>query len=150
MLLKNVFALLVVASLVLHIPIYEYRVDITIGHYSLICDVIVTKGGGVAEAACYVPQAIGATYVDPKTLVIPGTGATLAEVIQAALRPGRELGSVSVRVGYYIFNVRYRLVGESYISILSRAAISILIAICAAVVAGAVYTILRRRHYSVW
>ncbi len=148
--IREVLALLAVASLVLHVPIYEYRVNIAIDHYSLVCDVIVTNKDRVAEAACYIPQAIGVTYVDPRALAIPGTGATLAEVIQAAIRPGRMLGSVSVRIGYYVFNVKYRLVSEGYVSVLSRAGISILIAICAAVVVGATYTVLRRHRYSAW
>ena len=148
--LKEAFTVLVALSLVVYVPVYEYGVYVTIGNYTLFCDVLVTSEGRIAESACYLARSAGVSYVNPHLLHIPGTSVTLAEVISAAIQPGRERGEVNVQVSRYTFNVKYVLVASENVGVLTAEGVSLLVAIAVIVVAGAAYTLLFRRKYSVW
>ncbi len=148
--LKSLIIALMLTSLIIQVPVYEYRVDLSVSQYTIVCDVILTSRGRIAESACYLPQALGISYVNPRSLKVPGTDITLAEVIVAALHPGARAGDVKVRVGYYLFDVRYKLLSTGEVNMVTREGLVILSIICLAVVGGAAYTILRRYRYSAW
>jgi len=148
--LKEVLALAVALSLVVYVPVYEYGVYVTIGSYTLFCDVLVTGDGRIAESACYLTRSAGVSYVNPHLLRIPGTSATLAEVISAAIHPGQEKGEVEVHVSRYTFDVKYVLIASEKVGMLTAEGTSILAFIAVIVVVGATYTLLFRRKYSVW
>ncbi len=148
--LREVLAVMMALSLVVYVPVYEYGIYVTIGSYTLFCDVLVTSEGRIAESACYLTRSAGVSYVNPHLLRIPGTSVTLAEVISAAIQPGREKGEVNVHVGRYTFNVKYVLVASENVGVLTAEGVSLLAAIVVIVVVGAAYTLLFRRKYSVW
>jgi len=148
--LKEVLALTMALSFVIYVPVYEYGVYVTIGNYTLFCDVLVTGDGKIAESACYLARSAGVSYVNPHLLRIPGTSVTLAEIISAAIQPGQNKGEVEVHVSRYTFNVKYVLMASEKVGILTAEGVSVLIFIAVIVVAGAAYTLLSRKKYSVW
>ncbi|GEM_PF-3270289 len=148
--LREVLALTMALSLVVYVPVYEYGVYITIGSYTLFCDVLVTSDGRIAESACYLTRGASVSYVNPYLLRIPRTSATLAEIISAAIRPGQEKGEVEVHVSRYTFNVKYVLIASEKVGMLTAEGTSVLAFIALIVVVGATYTLLSRRKYSVW
>jgi len=147
--LKEALAVAMALSLVIYVPVYEYGVYVTIGNYTLFCDVLLTNEGRIAESACYLTRGAGVSYVNPHLLRIPGTGVTLAEVISAAIKPGQGNGEVSVHVGRFTFNVKYTLLASQSVGVLTAEGVSVLAAIAVIVVVGAAYTLLFRRKYSV-
>ena len=148
--MREALAVMLALSLVVYVPVYEYGVYVTIGSYTLFCDVLVTNEGKIAESACYLTRSASVSYVNPHLLRIPGTSATLAEVISAAIQPGREEGEVNVQVSRYTFNVKYVLVASEKVGVLTAEGVSLLAIIAVIVVIGAAYTLLFRRKYSVW
>ena len=148
--LKETLAIVMALSLVVYVPVYEYNVYLTVGNYTLLCDVLMTGKGRIAESACYLTRGAGVSYVNPHLLKIPGTGVTLAEVISAAIQPGREKGEANVRVGAYTFNVKYVLVASESVGVLTAEGVSLLAVIVIIVIAGAAYTLIFRKKYSVW
>lgn len=148
--LKEALTIMMALSLVVYVPVYEYGVYVTIGNYTLFCDVLVTNEGRIAESACYLTRSAGVSYVNPHLLRIPGTSVTLAEVISAAIQPGREGGEVNVHVSRYTFSVKYVLVASENVGVLTAEGVLLLAVIAVIVVAGATYTLLFRRKYSVW
>ena len=148
--LKEVLALAITLSLVVHVPVYEYGVYVTIGSYTLFCDVLVTGEGRIAESACYLTGSASVSYVNPHLLRIPGTSATLAEIISAAIQPGQEKGESEVHVGKYTFYVKYVLMASEKVGMLTAEGVSVLAFIAIVVIVGAAYTLIFRRKYSVW
>ncbi len=130
-----------IAALVIHSCIYEYRVTINAGGRVTECDIIYSpnsSGKYSITGACLTPLGKYVKVLENQSLY---------NIMSKAVKVGSEDGAVMLKVSGKVLRVKYELIGKYEVTLLSNIGVGLISIIALLAIAGATYTIINWRKY---
>ncbi len=139
--IKELVVALVIASLVIHSFIYEYRVTLRTYGGMIQCDIIYSptpSGNYLISGACLTPEGNYVKVVE---------NISLYNILKGAIKVGSKRGNTSLRFSGHVVEVKYELLGKYGVTLLSKLGVGVMSVIASLVIAGAAYTLINWRKY---
>ena len=139
--IKELIAALIIASLVIHSFIYEYRVTLRTNAGMTQCDIIYSptpSGNYLMSGACLTPEGKYVKVIE---------NISLYNILKEAIKVGSKEKNTSLRFSGQVVEVKYELLGKYGVTLLSELGVGVVSVIASLVIAGAAYTLINWRKY---